>query len=174
MKNFFCSLLIILFVAFTAVSFEGSKTEDKKGAYSSSIISDYSWQASGDGSYIVCKTDGTFKYYRSADDLTDNYYSGTYEFYIGEDAVIYVTKTLSDYSVTEDELEDVFDRNEEYDESNFVCLVLNNEKCIIDGENQIDSPYRTPYYGFCLEEDGTLCLDIANMNTGNYALYVAK
>ena len=151
-----------------------SKTQKNEAAYEASIISDYEWQASGDGSLLVFETDGAFKYYRSAEDLTDGYYEGTYEFYIGEEAVTYVTETLSDYSVTEDELEGVFDRNDEYDESNFLCLVLNNEKCIVGGKNQIESPYKTPYYGFCLEDDEKLCLDIANMNTGNYALYIAK
>ena len=186
----FCSKLLVVTAIACAVVLAGcgrkmpehdgkkqeqeSKKQEKEAAYEASIISDYEWQASGDGSLIVCNEDGTFKYYRSAEDLTDSYYEGTYEFYIGEDAVTYVTKTLSDYGITEDELEDLFDRNEEYDESNFVCLVLNNEKCIIGGENQIESPYKTPYYGFCLEDDEKLCLDIANMNTANYALYVAK
>ena len=140
----------------------------------SSLITDHDWQASGDESLITCETDGTFKYYRSAEDLTNNYFEGTYEFFIGEEAVTYITTTLSDYNVTEKELEDIFNRNEQYEEDNFVCLVLNNEKCIMDGVNQIDKPYQTPYFGFCLEEDGTLCLDLANMNTGNYSMYIAK
>lgn len=148
--------------------------ENKKEEQGSSIITEYRWQATGDGSLIVCESDGSFKYYQSAEDLTNNYFEGTYEFYMGKKAVTYITTELSDYGVTKEELEEVFDRNEEYDESNFVVFVLNNEACMIDGENVVESPYRTPYYGFYLESDGVPYLDIANMNSGNYQLFEGK
>ena len=148
--------------------------EKKEQEKESSIITEYDWQGSGDSSLIVCETDGSFKYYQSADELNDNYYEGTYEFYMGKDAVTYITTDLSTYGVTKEELEGVFNRNEQYEESNFVIFVLNNEACIIDGENQVESPYQTPYFGFYLEEDGVPYLDIANMNTGNYNLFVGK
>ena len=76
--------------------------------------------------------------------------------------------------MSEEELEGVFDRNEQYEESNFVIFVLNNEACIVDGENIVDSPYKTPYFGFYLEDDGVPYLDIANMNSGNYHLFVGR
>ncbi len=153
---------------------EQEKDKDKETAQVTSVITEYKWQASGDSSMIVCGTDGNFRYYRSAEDLTNNYYEGTYEFYMGKDAVSYITTELSAYGVTEEELEGVFDRNEQYEESNFVIFVLNNEACIVDGENIVDSPYQTPYFGFYLEEDGVPYLDIANMNSGNYNLFVGK
>lgn len=148
--------------------------ESENDTVATSVIYDYNWQASQDESLMVCEEDGSFKYYQSADDMTDNYYEGTYEFYVGDNAVDYITSELSDYGLTEDELEEIFKRNDEYNEENFVCLVLNNESCIIDGENQIQSSYKTPYYGFYLEENGKTYLDIANMNTGNYVTYIAK
>ena len=148
--------------------------EDKEEEQETSIITEYQWQSSNDSSLIVCETDGNFKFYQSAEDLTNNYFEGTYEFYMGKKAVTYITSELSEYAVTKDELEDVFDRNEEYDESNFVVFVLNNEACIIDGKNIVESPYRTPYYGFCLESEGVPYLDIANMNSGNYQLFEGK
>ena len=153
---------------------EEKKEMSTEKAQENTIITDYIWQASGDASLIVCKKDGSFKYYQSAEELNDNYYEGTYEFYMGEDAVDYITIELSAYGVTREELEGVFDRNENYDESNFVIFVLNNEACIMDGENVVDSPYQTPYFGFYLEEDGVPYLDIANMNTGNYNLFIGK
>ncbi|MBP3604050.1 MAG: hypothetical protein J6J79_07885 [Lachnospiraceae bacterium] len=140
-----------------------------------SFITEYKWQGAKDGSLMVFEPDGNFKYYRYADDLDDNYYYGTYVFNIGSSAVQYLTTDLADNGVTADELQTIFDNNEGYDESNFVCLVLNNEACIIDGENQVENPYQTPYFGFCLEDtDGTLVLDLANMNTGNYSTFIAK
>lgn len=137
-------------------------------------LTEYNWQGTQDGSLLVFEEDGTFRYYRSAEDLTDSYYEGTYVFHVGEDAITYITTTLGQYGVTEEELVGIFDNNEEYEESNFVCFSLNNEACMIGGENTIDAPYETPYMGFCLEEEGSLYLDIANMNTANYHLFVAK
>lgn len=139
-----------------------------------SRLTSYNWQGTQDGSLLVFEQDGTFRYYQSAEDLTDYYFEGTYEFHVGADAVKFITTDLSQYSVTEAELTTIFDNNEEYDESNFVCFTLNNEACYMDGQNTVDEPYQTPYFGFCLEEDGELYLNIANMNSANYHLFVAK
>jgi len=150
-------------------------TEDiESDKISASIITDYNWKGANDGSLIICEVGETFRYFQSADNLEDNYYEGTYEFYVGQDAVDYVTTTLSEYAVTEEELEGLFERSDEYDVSDFVCFVLHNEACIVDGENTVDEPYTTPYFGFCFEEDGTFYLDIANMNTANYHTYIAE
>ncbi len=147
---------------------------DTEPVQNASLITEYKWENSADSSLLICETDGSFKYYQSAEDLTNNYFDGTYVFYMGKDAVNYITTELSDYAVTEEELKTLFDNNEEYDESNFVILVLNNEACMVDGENQMESPAKTPYFGFCLESEGVLYLDIANMNSANYHLFVAK
>ena len=160
--------------AVAETSFKRLANKQAESKMETSIITEYDWQSSEDSSLIVCETDGSFKYYQSAEDLTNNYFEGTYEFYMGKKAVTYITTQLSDYGVTKEELEGIYDRNEEYDESNFVILVLNNEACIVDGENQMESMYRTPYFGFCLESDGVLYLDIANMNSGAYHLFEAK
>lgn len=134
----------------------------------------YNWQGTKDSSLLVFEQDGTFRYYQTAEDLTDNYFEGTYEFYVGADAVDYITTDLSDYSVTKNELEGIFEGSDDYDESNFVCFTLNNEACYMGGENTLEKPYQTSYFGFCLEEDSDLYLDIANMNSANYHLFIAK
>lgn len=82
-----------------------------------SVITDYNWKAYHDGSLIVCETDCTFRYYQSEEDMTDDYFEGTYEFYVGAEAVEYVTTVLSEFDVTEEELEGLFERSEEHDES---------------------------------------------------------
>lgn len=173
MKKLFGKVVAVTVACMVMLAGCGSNSQ-KEAAVDSSIITKYDWQASNDGSLITCETNGTFKYYRSAEELTDDYFEGTYEFAMGKDAVKYITTELEAYKITEEELERVFDGNESYDESNFVCLVLNNEKCIMDGENQIETPYQTPYFGFYLEQEDQIYLDIANMNTGNYVLYIAK
>ncbi len=150
------------------------KEPETSSKLSTAFITEYKWQATSDSSLIVCEKDGSFKYYQSAEDLTNNYFEGTYGFYVGKPAVTYITTELSEYAVTKAELEGLFDRVEEYDESNFVVFVLNNEACMIDGENVVEAPYQTPYYGFFLESDGVPCLDIVNMNSGNYQLFEGK
>ncbi len=89
-----------------------------------SLITTYNWQGTQDGSLLVFEEDDSFRYYQSAEDLTDYYFEGTYEFHVGADAV--------------------------------------------------EEPCQTPYFGFYLEEDGELYLDIANMNSANYHLFIAK
>ena len=148
--------------------------ENKEKEQETSLITQYLWQATGDSSLIVCKANGSFKYYQSAEDLTDNYFEGTYGFYMGKEAVTYITTELSKYAVTKAELEALFERGEEYDESNFVVLVLNNEACMMDGVNQVETPYQTPYYGFYFESNGVPRLDIVNMNSANSYVFEGK
>lgn len=148
--------------------------ENKGKEQANSLITQYLWQATGDSSLIVCKADGSFKYYQSSEDLSNYYFEGTYGFYMGKEAVTYITTELSEFAVTKAELEGLFERGEEYDESNFVVFVLNNEACMIDGVNQVETPYQTPYYGFYLEKDGVPCLDLVNMNSANYSTFVGK
>ena len=132
-------------------------------------ISGYSFVDKSEKSLLDLKYNGDFKYYQSKDNLTNNYYEGTYDVYVGKDAVEYITTDLSKYGITKDELQDVFDRSSIYDESNFYCLVLNNERCIVDGVNTMTTPSSTPYYGFYIENTKTL--DIANMNTASYLYF---
>lgn len=132
-------------------------------------ITGYSFVDKSEKSLLDLRYSGNFKYYQSKDDLTDNYYEGTYDVYVGKDAVDYITTDLSRYGVTEEELQGVFDRSSSYDESNFYCLVLNNEKCMVNGQNTLTTPTSTPYYGFYIESTKTL--DIANMNTASYLYF---
>lgn len=59
----------------------------------------------------------------------------------------------------------MIDGHKWYNESNFVCLVLNNEECIVDGENTQTDFVRTPYYGFYINEGEEKGLVLINMNT---------
>lgn len=148
-------------------------SQEAKEWENSALLTSYNWQGTQDGSLLVFEEDNTFRYYQSADDLTNYYFEGTYQFFIGAEAVTYLTTTLSDYGVTLDEINTIFLNNEQYYEANFMIYVLNNEACMIDGENTVDSPYQNPYMGFCLEENGTIYLDVANMNSANYSMYAS-
>lgn len=132
-------------------------------------ISGYSWTGN-DGSLIVLNDDNTFIWYRSADVTNDYYYEGTYAVYNGDNAVKYISEDLAEYNVTAKEQEDLFAGSvNEYTKDNYYCLVLTNEKMIVEGENSIEEAFITPYFGFYMED--SKYLDIANMNTANYHGY---
>lgn len=117
-------------------------------------------------------TEDRLNWYQSEADYTDNYYTGSYALYVGEDAVEYITTTLSSYGVTKDELESVFENNENYSVSNFIVIDVIYDSTVIGGVTSVPTNPHTPYFGFVLE-DGTF-LDIANMNTGSYLSFAKK
>ena len=133
----------------------------------------YNW-LENDGSYLVLESSTRFKYYRNKDEQDDYYYTGTYEFYSGPEAISYVVDDLSEYGVTRDEIDGIIDRNEEYNTSNFVCLVIHNEEQIVDGEDIMENDVMTPYYGFYLKEGSNEALDIANMNAASYYYFTPE
>ncbi len=134
-----------------------------------SIFSGKSFQLE-DGSVIYFEENGTFHWYQSDDNHNDNYYSGTYSQYNASDAVDYIVNDLPEYGVTQEELDDYFERNMDdsfYSTENFCCLVLHNDELVIEGEGTLEEPYDTHYMGFYA--DGYY--DAANMSTGEYAAF---
>ncbi len=128
------------------------------------VVAGTTWIA-GDGSEVIF-TDERIDWYQNPDDHTDNYYSGVYKVYRGEEAVNYVTNELSEYGVTEQELEDLFDRSNKNDVSNFVVFDIRYDKVVVSGEEKdIERPL-VPWFGFVLADD--TYLDVANMNTATY------
>lgn len=133
------------------------------------------WVETHEDSYLVPKADGTYRYYRSKDELNDYYYEGHYEFYMGDDAYKYVTEDLSKYGVTKEEIDNIIAMNDEYTKDNLICFVLHNEKKIIDGVDTMEGgTVDTPYYGCLITEDGKQVLDVANMNAAEYYWFEAE
>lgn len=159
-KRFLCVVLVVL----AALGLQGCTVENIN------IVKDTSWQASDD-SVITYDANNSFKYYKSKDDLSDNYYLGTYECYTGEPAVKYITKNLKDFGITKQELDYLFKMGPEYKKENFACIVLSNNEFIVGGQNTLNAPVMTPYYGFYFEDKNSL--NLANMNSGNY-FYFSK
>lgn len=128
--------------------------------------------SAGDDSVIYFQEDGTFEWYLSVDDTSDNYFKGTYDVYFDKSALEYITEDLSDYGVTSDELHEFFIQNADndfYQMSNLCCLVLHNDEGMMDG--RIERMGRDSYYmGFY--QDGYF--DAANMATGNYAQFTLR
>lgn len=146
---------------------ESSDTKESNDTIENSdIMQNTSWITTGDGSYMVFGDNSKWDWYQNKDELDDNYYSGTYQFYIGQLAMDYITEDLKEYGITVEEMEALFAKNDSYDISNFVCMTALHTSCILDGEEQLKEDIEISYFGFLLK-DGTY-LDIANMVTGTY------
>lgn len=144
---------------------EEKDTEDKDAKADNSVISGTSWTAR-DGSWMTFTDEENYAWYQDRTVTDDNYYAGTYEFYMGEDALKYLTEDLKEYGVTETEMQRVFDSNEEYSLDNLVCMTARNRSFMLDGAEQLNEEKEISYYGFMLQDGGYL--DIANMTTGTY------
>lgn len=123
-----------------------------------------------DGSVIYFEEEGSFVWYQDDSDHSDNYYSGTYDVYFGEEAEDYIVNDLAEYGVTEEELEDYYERNITKDlliRQHLCCIVLHTEELIIGGGNQRDEPYDKNYMGFY--QNGFF--DGAYMEAAEYAYF---
>ena len=109
--------------------------------------------------------DGSFHWYQPRQVTDDNYYAGTYRFYVGQEAWDYLLAYFSDMGLTEEDLLGVINDRPEYNLERFVCLVATNESFLLDGEEQLSAPTQTHYFGFLLENGSYL--NIANMTTGS-------
>lgn len=139
----------------------GSDTDEN----SNTMVANTSWIAR-DKSCMVFMEDDRYAWYQTKEITDDNYYAGTYQLFLGEAALKHLTVDLEEYGVTEDEMQQVFDKNEEYSLENFVCMTIENDSFMLNGEEQLDQNKEVSYFGFLLQ-DGTY-LDIANMTTGTY------
>ena len=190
-------IMIILVISVYVISFSSSLSNyiDKAEAVAESVRSgsvdddkdiDYvkmieknNWITMGDNSYMVFdKKNKSFTYYQSYLDTSDNYYSGTYHIYAGQDAFDYITEDLDELGVEKDELRQMINMNEEYEMDNLICICLDYDELIVDGERQDREPWTIHYYGFYLtpEEDGETynVLDVANMEAMSYVTFVLE
>ena len=137
-------------------------------------IKDNKWIDIEDDSYLVFVTGKTFKYYQNFEELDDYYFDGKYELYVGEDAMEYVVDDLEDYGITEEEVNELADRDKLYKVENLVVLVLHNQKRFVDGENTMEDTVITPYIGFFVTNNKEHALDLMNMNAMEYYLFVPE
>lgn len=130
----------------------------------SSLVKNTTW-IGRDGSEVVFTKD-RIDWYKSPDDHDDNYYSGEYEMYIGENAVEYITEELSEYGVTKLELIELFLGNNDYEEDRFVVFDIRYDEYVLNGESKEIVKPLVPWYGFISEDGNTL--NVVNMNTIGY------
>ncbi len=138
----------------------------RKASQSPDLLAGTSWISGNDNSQWVFGTDKTFHWYQTEGETDDNYFAGTYEFHVGQDAINYLTTEFSDYGITERKIRQVLSSNSEYMLDNFVCFSCVNQSFMLRGKEQLSEDTISSYLGFFLQ-DGTY-LDIANMTTGTY------
>ena len=113
-----------------------------------------------------------FNYYQTYKDLNDNYYTGTYNIFVGEVAIDKVTTDYSQYGVTRQELDNLFAKNTSITKDNFVCIMLNNTGCWQNGQNTRDEQWVRPFYGFYMKVNNHYEMVLVQMNTGDYYAFV--
>lgn len=148
------AVLMALCMIFCFTACENNEEFEKKGDY----LTGNSWQGT-DGSLIELETDGTYKFYNSASDKTNNYYSGNFEVFNGQDAIDYL---VTEYGFTEEGQRTVMQKYQVEDPYYYV-LVLNHDECIVNGKNILTEPAMVEYFGYYSKFDGHL--DFTSLKT---------
>ena len=137
---------------------------NSSSSQSSSLLNNTTWRASDESEVVF--SDNKIDWYRYPDDRLNSYYSGTYTFYMGEAAVEHLLNDMSEYGITDEKLQSLFKRNDEYSKDNFVVVDIKYDKLIVNHNEQSISKPEAPWYGFILNDN--TYLDVANMVTGTY------
>lgn len=164
MKKFWIFLVAILCLVGC-----GNKKEEEQPKVNE--MANTVWIASDGSEMVFGETE--MNWYKDEGIHDDNYYTGTYEYYRGQDAVKFITTELSEYGITESELEEMFANGvEEETKENFVVFNLVYSGIVIGGETTIPERPLVPWFGFILE-NGTY-LEVINMNTTSYYEFTKK
>ena len=156
----------IILICMVLLVFSGCRGKGKEKVVDE--ISGYSWKAAV-GSLLCLESDGTFKWYRNENNRDDSYYLGTYNVYKGTEAVKYISEELKQYNITSEMQLNMFLQDESRSITNYYCMVLNNDECIVDGKNTLKEKTITPFLGFYYAENEYL--DFYNLNTQNYSQF---
>lgn len=134
-------------------------------------IAGYSFTAT-DKSLIYFKSDKTFIWYRNKDNQTDNYYEGTYTVYKGDNALNYISESLTEYGLTKDEQQKIITSRSTTEinaKETYYNINLLNTKIVTNGIAQTINK-SIHYYGFLLKDQKTL--DFVNMQTASPVIFV--
>lgn len=115
-----------------------------------------------DNSELIFDKENT-KWYKVKNVYNDNYFTGTFKFYMGESALEYLTQDLQSYGVTENDINTMINGNSQYSKENFIVFDFNYDAIRMDGKDGVPNVKRNPWYGFLLNEGKNL--DVININT---------
>lgn len=136
------------------------------------LFSGTSWTAEDDNSKLILDDKGNFFWYQDDSVHDDNYFAGKYTILMGADAFNFLTHDLKQYGITEEELMDVILRSDKYSLETLTCIDLFHESFLYQGKEMVKKPESKYYFGFILDYDDTIMLDIANMQTCSYYLFI--
>lgn len=149
----------------------------KDSSIDKDFFTKYNWLEAGDpesNSYIVPESGNRFRWYRDKD-ITDNYYhTGSYELSVGNEGIDYIVNNFSEYGFSREDFQRMKMVDKRYSVNNFVCLVLNNEETIVNGENKLAETVTTPYFGFYIVEGDSKNLILVNMKSENHYVFAAE
>jgi len=128
------------------------------------------WVGEG-GTLLDFKTDGSFVWFQNKDNPKDNYISGTYVFYKGQEAMDYITNDLSQFALTNEIQQKYMEADKKRILDNYYCVVLTNTLLVVDNVETVGQTF-TYYMGFYIDEDKML--EFINMGTVNYAKFTLQ
>ena len=131
------------------------------------------WVAMEDASCLEFTKPRTFKYYQNYEDTSDNYYSGRYRIFAGQNAMDMLTGSYKNYGVKKNDVNSLISNNMAFTKENLVLVVFENDGMWMDGENVKDEEWETAYYGFVVTEPNTSML-LINMTTGTRFTFILQ
>ena len=144
--------------------------KDKDNDDSNFSLGNNVWRGS-DKSVLYLNEDDSYYWYMNDKEHEDNYFSGTYSVYNGIDAVNYIVKNFADYNFTYDKQMDLFGDGK-YNLNNYYLLVLDCDKAVVNGKEDVSAKGVVPYYGFYDEDNESLSLiNMKSGNDANFSLY---
>ena len=115
-----------------------------------------------DSSELVFGED-TIGWFKTQNVYTDNYFSGKFEFFMGENAIKYLTNDLKDFGITQTKINELINSNAAYTKENFVVFDINYDSVSVDGNKGVPTKGQNPWYGFILNNNTKL--EVININT---------
>lgn len=125
-----------------------------------------------DGSTLELNTDGTYNWYQDAEDKTDNFYSGSYSIYSGQEAVEAVAD-IEAIGLDEEEQLKLIEENAEDGVTidDWFLMIQHREGRVVDktASEETDDIIFVGFYYKDLKVYNAL-----NCNTGDYAVFEVK
>ena len=127
------------------------------------VVTDQKWvnNLNGDNSYLEFGS-STYKFCQSVDNENDNYESGKYRLYKGDDAMDQIERRYRNF-IRKSDVNQLISKNSKYSRSNFIILILESDNVRKNGKDAAEKK-TTTYYGFYVKEtSGTHNLVLINM-----------
>lgn len=122
-----------------------------------------------DQSYLQLNKDGHYVWYQNKSVTNDNYYEGTYEVYVGMEAIDQLD-SLSEYGFTKQEQLDYIERNKDKGISvdDWYVMIQTRTKRVVQAQETLEKT-RIVYAGVYYKDKKVY--DAVNCNSANYSYF---